>query len=90
MQVETFLVERFMNSYEHQVELNLAETCIDPFVLGDFLTLMERQDFFEELMKEKLTYGNIEGSPDLRQGIANRYEHQTLANVLIAGGAIVD
>ncbi|MFQ5979411.1 MAG: aminotransferase class I/II-fold pyridoxal phosphate-dependent enzyme [Candidatus Heimdallarchaeota archaeon] len=88
MKVEPFLVERFMNSYEHQVKLNLAETCMDPFVLGDFLAFLDTPDFFEELKAEQLTYGHIEGSPNLRQGIANLYDHQTPDNILLAGGAI--
>jgi len=37
MKVDPFLVEQFMNAFEKKAELNLAETCVDPFTLGDFL-----------------------------------------------------
>lgn len=77
-----------MNKHEHNVELNLAETCVDPFILGDFLELMGRKDFLEELKDLQLTYGYIEGSPELRQGIANMYANMTAANILVTGGAI--
>lgn len=88
LKIDNFLVEQFMNLYEHNVELNLAETCVDPFKLGEFLTLMENENFFDDLKEDQLTYGHISGSPSLRQGIANLYEHQNPENILITGGAI--
>ncbi|MHA2497710.1 MAG: aminotransferase class I/II-fold pyridoxal phosphate-dependent enzyme, partial [Candidatus Hodarchaeales archaeon] len=88
MKVDQFLVERFMNTYEQGSELNIAETCVDPFTVREFLTLMDRENFFEDFQKTKLTYGYIEGSPDLRQGLANLYDHMTPDNILIEGGAI--
>ncbi|MHA1220643.1 MAG: aminotransferase class I/II-fold pyridoxal phosphate-dependent enzyme, partial [Candidatus Heimdallarchaeota archaeon] len=77
-----------MNKYETQVELNIAETCVKPFTLGEFLELMEYEDFFDDFKSVQLTYGHINGSPELRQGIANLYETMTKDNVLLAGGAI--
>lgn len=88
MKIDPFLVERFMNAYEHKVELNLAETCVDPFTLGEFLAFMGREDFFEELKETQLTYGFIEGSPDLRQGLANLYHLMKPENILVASGAV--
>ena len=88
MKIDPFLVEQFMNTYEHEVELNLAETCVDPFTLAEFLALMGREDFFEELEEMQLTYGFIKGSPHLRQGLANQYDHMKPENILVTGGAI--
>ncbi|MCE7743943.1 MAG: aminotransferase class I/II-fold pyridoxal phosphate-dependent enzyme [Candidatus Heimdallarchaeota archaeon] len=88
MKVDPFLVEHFMNKYEHHVELNLAETCVNPFTLEEFLSLMDREDFFEEFKKKQLTYGYIEGSPELRKGIANQYKTMKEDNILVCGGAI--
>ncbi|MHA2249637.1 MAG: aminotransferase [Candidatus Kariarchaeaceae archaeon] len=88
MKIDNFLVERFMYEYEHNVELNLAETCVDPFTLGDFLSLTENRDFFEDLKDVQLTYGYIEGSQEIRKGIANLYKNQNSDNILISGGAI--
>lgn len=88
MKVDPFLVERFMNTYEREVELNLAETCVDPFVLEEFLTLAGRRDFLEKLKEIQLTYGFIEGSPNLRRGLASLYRHMKSENILITSGAI--
>ncbi|MGQ9726727.1 MAG: aminotransferase class I/II-fold pyridoxal phosphate-dependent enzyme, partial [Candidatus Bathycorpusculaceae bacterium] len=88
MKVDRFLVERFIGAYEHDVELNLAETCVVPFTLGEFLSLVGRENFFEEFKEKQLTYGFVDGSPNLRQGITNLYEHMKPENILIAGGAI--
>ncbi|MDK2372113.1 MAG: hypothetical protein QI197_01900 [Candidatus Korarchaeota archaeon] len=57
MKVDPFLVERFMGKYEHDVELNLAETCVKPFSLGEFLRFVGREDYLKELKDLLLTYG---------------------------------
>ena len=77
-----------MNAYEHNAQLNLAETCVDPFTLHEFLTLVREEDFFEKIAKKKLTYGFIEGSPDLRERIAELYDNANPQNVLVTRGAI--
>lgn len=88
MKVDEFLVERWMNEYEHNVEYNLAETCVDPFTLAQFLEFVGKPDFFDDFQHKQLTYGYIEGNPDLRQGIANLYDDFNPDNVLVTGGAI--
>jgi len=88
MKVDPFLVENFLNTYEQGVELNLGETCVDPFTLRDFLAVVKQEDFFEDFQEKQLTYGFVEGSPDLRQGIASLYKHMTPENILVAGGGI--
>jgi aspartate/methionine/tyrosine aminotransferase len=88
LKVDKFLVERFIGAYEHNVEINLAETCVDPFKLGEFLTLMGKEKFFEEFKETQLTYGFVDGSPELRQGIAKIYKNMKPENILISGGAI--
>jgi aspartate/methionine/tyrosine aminotransferase len=88
MRIETFHVEKWLNTYEHDVEINCSETCVDPFTLGEFLTLMGRKNFFQEMWDTKLTYGYIPGSIGLRRGIANLYKGLGPENVLVTGGAI--
>ncbi|NIN68919.1 MAG: hypothetical protein GTO63_30380, partial [Anaerolineae bacterium] len=70
VKVDEFLVERWMNEYEHDVEVNMAETCVKPFTLREFLDFTGRPAYMEEIMDRRLTYGWIEGSPELREGIA--------------------
>ncbi len=88
MRVDEFLVERWMNEYEHDVEVNLAETCVEPFTLRGFLEFVGREDFLEELMDIPLTYGNIEGNPELRDRISHLYKNVDSEDVLVTGGAI--
>jgi aspartate/methionine/tyrosine aminotransferase len=88
VKVEEFLVERWMNKYEHDVEVNMAETCVQPFTLREFLGFVDRPGFLEEIMDTQLTYGWIEGSPELREGIAGLYRDVDPGNVLVTGGAI--
>jgi len=88
MKVEPFLVEQFMNAYEHKVELNIAETCVDPFTLNEFLVLVGQEGFLEQLGEMKLNYGFIEGSPGLLEGLASLYDHMRPENTITTGGAI--
>ncbi|MEM3627493.1 MAG: aminotransferase class I/II-fold pyridoxal phosphate-dependent enzyme [Candidatus Bathyarchaeia archaeon] len=88
MKVDPFLVERFLNTYEYYAELNLAETCVDPFTVEDLLALVGHEGFLQDLQRTRLTYGFIEGSPDLRLGIAELYERMEPENILVEGGAI--
>lgn len=88
MKVDPFLVEEFLSAYELEAELNLAETCVDPFTLGEFLALMGEENFLEQLKDMQLTYGFGKGSPALLQGLANLYDHLKPENILVNGGAI--
>jgi len=88
VKVDEFLVERWMNEYEHDVEVNMAETCVQPFTLREFLEFTGRPDYMDEIMDRQLTYGWIEGSPELREGIAGLYRDVDPGDVLVTGGAI--
>ncbi|MFP3950876.1 MAG: aminotransferase class I/II-fold pyridoxal phosphate-dependent enzyme [Candidatus Bathyarchaeia archaeon] len=88
MRVDEFLVERWMNRYENDVEVNMAETCVQPFTIREFLEFVGRPEFFEEIMDTQLTYGYIEGNPELRQGIADLYHNCDPEDILVTGGAI--
>jgi aspartate/methionine/tyrosine aminotransferase len=88
MKVDEFLVERWMNTYEHNVKYNLAETCVDPFTLAEFLNFVEKTDFFDDFKHKQLTYGYIEGNPLLREGLASLYDDVKPENILVTGGAI--
>ena len=88
MRIDEFLVERWLNEYEEHVEVNLAETCVDPFTLLEFLQLTGSEDLMERLLGIKLTYGHITGNPRLRGGIASLYRERRPDEVLVTGGAI--
>jgi aspartate/methionine/tyrosine aminotransferase len=88
MRVEPFLVEKWLNEYEVDIEVNISETCVDPFTIDEFLSLVGRREFFNDFKDTKLTYGYIPGSPGIRQGLANLYSGLGPENILVASGAI--
>ena len=77
-----------MNTYEYNVEVNLAETCVKPFTLREYLEFVDKPDFFEEFQDKVLTYGHIEGYSELRAGLAGLYDNVDPDDVLVTGGAI--
>lgn len=89
MKIRDFGVEIWMNRYENDCELNLAETCVGSLTVEELLDMAgKRDDILAELLPMKLTYGAIEGSERLRRLIAGLYEKQAIENVVVTHGAI--
>jgi aspartate/methionine/tyrosine aminotransferase len=89
MKIRHFGVEIWMNRYETQCELNLAETCVESLTVAELLEMAGKTDaILSELLPLKLTYGAIEGSERLRGLIAGLYDKQRIENVTITHGAI--
>lgn len=89
MKIRDFGVEIWMNRYENDCELNLAETCVESLTVEELLDMAgKRDDILAELLPMKLTYGAIEGSERLRGLIAGLYEKQAIENVVVTHGAI--
>ena len=88
MKVDTFLVERFMAKYQPEVELDIAETCVKPFTLGEFLSFVGEKEYLEKLKDLTLNYGYEKGLPELREGIASLYKNANPESILITRGGI--
>ncbi len=89
MEIKPFGVEMWMNEFETKCELNLAETCVDSITLGALLDMAgKRASVLDELLPMRLGYGDIEGSPRLRDAIAALYAKQARENVLVCHGTI--
>jgi aspartate/methionine/tyrosine aminotransferase len=89
MQIKPFGVEMWMNEFETKCELNLAETCVDSITLGELLDMAgKRETVLDALLPMRLGYGDIEGSPRLRDAIAALYRKQARDNVLVCHGTI--
>lgn len=90
MRIEKFGVEDWMNSYEEGARLNIAETCVDPLSVGELLDLSgDRESFYKRLCDERLTYGAIPGSNELRSEICGLYHtKKTPDNILVTNGGI--
>jgi len=89
LQIKPFGVEMWMNEFETKCELNLAETCVDSITFGELLDLTGKHNSgLDELLPMRLGYGDIEGSPRLRDAIAALYAGQSRDNVLVCHGTI--
>lgn len=75
MNIKPFAVEEWMNAYETGAKYNIAETCVDSISLDELFELSgtDKDAFLNKLCARRLTYGAIEGSSDLKEGIASLY-----------------
>jgi len=91
MQIRTFLVERWMSTYENDIRLNLAESSIKQLTLDELLRLAEEDgdtSVRERMNKVVLTYDETRGTRELREAIAAHHRDATAENVLVTNGAI--
>lgn len=91
MQIRTFLVERWMSTYENDIRLNLAESSIKQLTLDELLRLAEEDGdatVRERMNRVVLTYDETRGTKELREAIAAHYRGATGENVLVTNGAI--
>lgn len=91
MKIKEFGVEQWMNNYEDDAHFNLGETCVSPLSLQDLLKLtnVNEDDFVQEMLHKRLTYGDIFGNIELKQNIASLFQ-TTLApeQIITTHGAI--
>lgn len=89
MKIQPFKVEEWMNTYETQARYNIAETCVDSVSLEELFQLTNTNEtiFWQNFRKKRLTYGDIEGTPEFRQGVCNLYHTLKVENVVPTHGA---
>lgn len=89
MNIKPFAVEEWMNAYETGARYNIAETCVDSISLDKLFELSKthKESFLNKLCARRLTYGYIEGSPDLKEGIAALYHTISPDEIVPAHGA---
>lgn len=89
MKIKNFGVEMWMNEYENDCEINLAETCVKPFTIREVLAMEgDPETIWDSFLDLQLSYGEIEGTDALRNEIASLYETVKRPNVVITHGAI--
>ncbi|SPN74365.1 aminotransferase [Brochothrix thermosphacta] len=89
MKLEPFGVEDWMNIYETQCEVNIAESCVEALTTEELLGFSEdKQAAISDILKMKLTYGDIFGSEALREEIAKLYTSITPEQITIEHGGI--
>lgn len=82
MKIETFQLERSQTLYENEVELNLTESGVHPATMGDLVPA----DELAEVMELPLGYGYTDGTPGLRQAIADWHPGAAPSNVMVGNG----
>ena len=89
MNIRPFGVEQWMNEFENHCDYNLAETCVASLTVEALLSMSAKTDtVLSDLLPLKLTYGAIEGSDRLRDGICSLYTQQLRDNIVVTHGAI--
>ena len=84
MKFELFDLERNQSLFENEVEYNLSESGVHPLKISEILTDDEQR----ELLNKNLYYGYTNGTPELRQRVADMYgDTFSIENVLITSGS---
>lgn len=84
MEMETFQLERQQSLWEHQVDINLSESGVDPLTLGG---LAELGLDLERLHAVPLEYIQSNGTPELRSQLAGYYADASVDHVLVTNGS---
>lgn len=78
MEIKDFEVEQWMNLWETKCTYNVAETCVYSLSLDQLFELTggDKQAFLDAFAARRLTYGDIEGRPDLLSGHRQALPHR--------------
>jgi aspartate/methionine/tyrosine aminotransferase len=88
MRIEPFELERWQSVWENRVELNIAESGVEPLNVRE---LVEDPADLERVLNTRLGYPQTNGSEELRARIAALYPGARAANALVTcGGAEAD
>ncbi|MDO4622942.1 MAG: aminotransferase [Eubacteriales bacterium] len=89
MNIKPFAVEEWMNKYETGAKYNIAETCVDSVSLDELfeLTKTDKEKFLGDFCARRLTYGDIEGLPELKKGICSLYKTLKPEEIVTTHGA---
>jgi aspartate/methionine/tyrosine aminotransferase len=82
MRIDLFRMERTQCLYENEVEFNLSESGVLPVAIGDLVPDAERDAFLALTLK----YPHSDGSPVLREEIADFFAGARPENVLVTNG----
>jgi len=81
--LEPFGIERWFTKYELTVEINIAESGIQPFTLSEILAMAD-----EDFSEIKLGYIESGGSRELRELVSLTYKEKNWENVLVTIGGL--
>ena len=91
MKFEPFALERWMTTYELDVDYDIAESGIYPLTINDLLAFEppdKARALLERLLQTRLGYSESRGSLELRNLLAATYSDCSADNILVTTGAI--
>lgn len=91
MKVETFALERWMSTWEMNVEFDIAESGIYPMTTREIIDLLpveQRAAALDEVLDTRLGYTEARGTAALRALIAETYRATSPEEILVTTGAI--
>ena len=80
-----FDLERWQSTWENQVRINLAESGVHPLTIRELLELSGST--LDEFADQRLGYDQSDGTPELRETIANLYPESTADQVIVTVGS---
>ncbi len=83
MNIDKFEMERMQCLYEHVVDYNLSESGVKPLKLSE---LLDGQGDVESFLNQELWYCESDGSPLLRERIAQFYPDCKPSNITVTNG----
>lgn len=86
MELPPFEMERWQSLHEHSVELNLSESGVEPFTVGELLEMAGGELDAADLEGARLGYTQTNGTARLRERIAALYPGAGPGNVLVTSG----
>ena len=86
MRLKSFLLDEWLDSWEHSVEFNLASSTGPVWSLNELLSLAN-DDERERFLNHKLVYGRPAGADSLRAAIAGMHGIETEAVQVVTGAS---
>lgn len=90
MDIANFGVEEWLNVWENDAVYDIAGSSIASFTLDEIIRIDGQttpETFFAELLKTKMNYGWIEGSPAFKEEVSKLYQTVPPENILQTNGA---
>jgi len=81
----TFMLEREMGTWEHQVEYNLSESGVHPMTTRDLF--QDDPQMINEFLNVEINYPPTNGIEELRKNIAALYPRASPDDILVTSGA---
>ena len=89
MKLPRFGVEEWLNVHEKSAICDIAGVSIKALTMRELFDLsgLDKDAFFSQLLKKKMDYGWIEGSPEFKTQVASLYKNMPVDNILQTNGA---